>query len=77
MNCVISFYSRLMLTYELALLLHRYNPMSMAARLKFITVFGWANSGFAGSNPAQGMLICVRVNLFVAVVPKCGGFAMV
>jgi hypothetical protein len=46
-------------------------PITVATRSKTGTVFARSNTGIAGSNPTQGMDICVR--LFCDYVVLCVG----
>jgi hypothetical protein len=36
-------------------------PITVAAQSKTLTVFGHSNAGIVGSNPTQGMDVCVFV----------------
>jgi hypothetical protein len=45
--------------------------IAVAARSRALTVFSRSNSGIVGSNPAQGMGVCVR--LFCVCVVLCVG----
>jgi hypothetical protein len=36
-------------------------PITVAARAKAWTVFAWSIAGVVGSNPTQGIDVCVRV----------------
>jgi hypothetical protein len=40
----------------------------MAARSKASTVFGRSNIGIAGSNPARGMDVCLRLSVLCCPV---------
>jgi hypothetical protein len=46
-------------------------PITVAARSKAWTIFARSNAGILGSNPAQGMDVCVR--LFCVCVVLCAG----
>jgi hypothetical protein len=40
--------------------LYEFMPITAAARSKACTVFARSNAGIVGSNPIQGMDVCVR-----------------
>jgi hypothetical protein len=41
------------------------SPITVAARSKAWTLFARSNPGIMGSNPTQGMDVCVRFSVFV------------
>jgi hypothetical protein len=51
--------------------LNFYEPITVAARSKAWTVFSISNTGIVGSNPTQGMDVCLR--LFCLYVVLCVG----
>jgi hypothetical protein len=50
-------------------------PITVAARSKAWTVFARSNTGDVGSNPTQGMDVCVRLFCVCAVLCVGSGFA--
>jgi hypothetical protein len=50
-------------------------PLTVAAQSKAWTVFARSDAGIVGSNPTQGMYVCVRLFRVCVVLCVDGGFA--
>jgi hypothetical protein len=50
-------------------------PITMAARSKARNVFARSNTGVVGSNPIQGMDVCVRLFCICVVLFVASGLA--